>query len=1222
MKHYSGLSLLLWSFLAHPAVGESLAERAANTSPTNSQTFQTILVKKGSVWRYLDNGTNPGASWAGPGFDDSKWLSGPAQLGYGDGDEATVTRPGENPAPRPITAYFRHRFEVADTSSFSKLIFRVLRDDGAAVYLNGREVFRTNLSKEIQPLTFNTLASSAISGSDENVFLTVAVEPILLVNGQNTLAVEVHQANAESSDRSFDLELIAEGKSVANDRPIVSLHATQPETIEPSPNVRIRPGVFTLTRSGDAKEALGVYLVYTGTAKPEADYEALPQLAEIPAGKTSVDLIVGPFDDEIIEGDEVVVAVLAIPINVLLRYNIDLQHREARVVIHDNEQRPEATLEITAPKDGAGFAVVAVGSTVVIEALAVDPAGFIAHLDFFANGQKIGESSLGWPECVGCEPKPGDPARHRFEWKNVARGRYEIVAKATHRLGATLAPQPLTPPLVSKTVTIGVGLVLDRNRVSIETTSPIAEESSFPLRRLPLIGEFKISRSEAWLVPLSVFVHISGSAKNGEDYESLPWLVTIPARERSTILQVKAKPDNLPEGEETVVARLSDCPPETKPPLGIPCFAADIDPNHATATVIVRDDAQTGNLARIEITAPKDGQHFPAVTVMTIEATAIDPKGYIPRVEFLADEKVIGVSEITFIRAPDPGTPIHHSIEWRGPEPGAHVLRARAIDTERNTVVSEPVHITIGSIGERVVLEIEAIDSLAAETGPDALPDPAVFLIKRVRGPADVEVPVFYSVEGSARNGIDYAELRGQILLPQGAESVKLMINPVQDKALELEETVIVQLKPPACVTIFPPLPSCYEIGERSVARAVIVDQRVPTAFERDLPATYAGGAKFTVLIRVQPPLTSSPTARQGAYAVQDQPPAGWAVARISHEGAFDTATGMVKFGPYTDGLSRTLSYEVTVPANATGLYQFRGIGSVDGVAYEITGDSSIGATSAKHPADRSPSDNRISISELTAYAAAWREGARWPEGPDPIPLSYVTRAGFLWKRGEKYRLDSAGGQPPLSWVPVEGAGVQTITKTGLGALSSAVSELPPRYAANIPFTVTIRVSPPSGVASYAVEDRPPTGWQVSQVSDGGVYDPANQIVRWGLFLDEASRTLTYQVSPPVDVQGQAAFDGTVSFEESEVPIDGQRQTLSSNASAEVRIVNIARWEEGFVQLTLTGDPGRATYDLEVSTDLVRWTRIGEFSPGNYSFFFLDSNAPQITQRFYRAVER
>ena len=68
---------------------------------------QTILVSTGSVWKYLDDGSDQGSAWQALLFDDSAWASGPAQLGYGDGDEATVINGG--PATnRLITTYFRH----------------------------------------------------------------------------------------------------------------------------------------------------------------------------------------------------------------------------------------------------------------------------------------------------------------------------------------------------------------------------------------------------------------------------------------------------------------------------------------------------------------------------------------------------------------------------------------------------------------------------------------------------------------------------------------------------------------------------------------------------------------------------------------------------------------------------------------------------------------------------------------------------------------------------------------------------------------------------------------------------------------------------------------------------------------------------------------------------------------------------------------------------------
>src|SRR5512134_667490 len=72
----------------------------------------STLIPAGAVWKFLDNGTDQGTAWQGITFDDSGWNSGPAQLGYGDGDEATVISSGPAPFSRYVTTYFRHRFEL------------------------------------------------------------------------------------------------------------------------------------------------------------------------------------------------------------------------------------------------------------------------------------------------------------------------------------------------------------------------------------------------------------------------------------------------------------------------------------------------------------------------------------------------------------------------------------------------------------------------------------------------------------------------------------------------------------------------------------------------------------------------------------------------------------------------------------------------------------------------------------------------------------------------------------------------------------------------------------------------------------------------------------------------------------------------------------------------------------------------------------------------------
>ena len=173
----------------------------------------TTLVPTGAVWKYLDNGSDQGTAWRATSFSDSTWPSGPAQLGYGDGDEATTVGFGPSSTNRFITTYFRRAFSVTNASAFNALTLRLLRDDGAVVYLNGVEVWRSNMPTGT--IGFTTPASVAIAGADESTFVQTTISPSLLVNGTNVLAVELHQSSGTSSDISFDLQLIGSDSSAS-----------------------------------------------------------------------------------------------------------------------------------------------------------------------------------------------------------------------------------------------------------------------------------------------------------------------------------------------------------------------------------------------------------------------------------------------------------------------------------------------------------------------------------------------------------------------------------------------------------------------------------------------------------------------------------------------------------------------------------------------------------------------------------------------------------------------------------------------------------------------------------------------------------------------------------------------------------------------------------------------------------------------------------------------
>ncbi len=197
------------------------------------------LVQPGAVWKYLDTGVDPGAAWRSNDFDDAAWKSGPAELGYGDGNESTVVSYGQDITNKYVTTYFRRAFYVPDAARVQSLGARLLRDDGAVVYLNGAEIWRDNLPTGA--VSYATFASRNIAGADETNFLSKTLSPSALANGLNVLAVEIHQDRPDSSDLSFDFELT--GTAIVATEPALGLAGTGNDRFLTWPGA---DGIFTL----------------------------------------------------------------------------------------------------------------------------------------------------------------------------------------------------------------------------------------------------------------------------------------------------------------------------------------------------------------------------------------------------------------------------------------------------------------------------------------------------------------------------------------------------------------------------------------------------------------------------------------------------------------------------------------------------------------------------------------------------------------------------------------------------------------------------------------------------------------------------------------------------------------------------------------------------------------------------------------------------------------
>lgn len=189
---------------------EFLARMQAITLRTNQ--FTSTLIRGGDSWKYLDTGQDLGTNWSQLNYDDSAWNIGPARLGYGDPDVATTIVFGLDPANKFVTTYFRHSFVVPWNQTVTNLNFRLARADGAAVWLNGQELFRTNLGAG--PLTYTNLALNLMTGFTSHIFYPTNFVVTNSLTGTNVLAVELHLSSVTNIAAGFDMELFASGNLI------------------------------------------------------------------------------------------------------------------------------------------------------------------------------------------------------------------------------------------------------------------------------------------------------------------------------------------------------------------------------------------------------------------------------------------------------------------------------------------------------------------------------------------------------------------------------------------------------------------------------------------------------------------------------------------------------------------------------------------------------------------------------------------------------------------------------------------------------------------------------------------------------------------------------------------------------------------------------------------------------------------------------------------------
>ena len=189
-----------WTFpnFSIPANGYSIIFASDKNRKSLISQWDTIL-QEGDNWYYKIGTEEPPLNWNQLGFNLSNWDIGPSGFGYGDGDDNTEIE-------QVMSIYIVFLFNIQNIENIKESIFHIDYDDAFVAYLNGIEFSRANIGTVGTPPDFNDGANEwreaeMFSGGLPQKF-EIDSSSTWFNQGENRLAIQVHNYNSSSSDMS------------------------------------------------------------------------------------------------------------------------------------------------------------------------------------------------------------------------------------------------------------------------------------------------------------------------------------------------------------------------------------------------------------------------------------------------------------------------------------------------------------------------------------------------------------------------------------------------------------------------------------------------------------------------------------------------------------------------------------------------------------------------------------------------------------------------------------------------------------------------------------------------------------------------------------------------------------------------------------------------------------------------------------------------------------
>jgi hypothetical protein len=512
-------------------------------------------------------------------------------------------------------------------------------------------------------------------------------------------------------------------------------------------------GVFRFSRSGSTDKELTVYYSVGGTATPGVDYPTLLGVLLIPSGSSTAQAQFQPGDDQNVEPDETVV------VTVSPDAAYSGSGSSARVTILDDD-----LLTVTIyPTDDRAAEPTTPGQ------FTVQRAG-----DLTANlvvGYTIGgtaSNGVDYQTLSGAVTIPAGSASGTITLTPIndklVEGDESVILTLTNSPGYNVG----TPGSASLFIRDD-----EKVTVTLDATDNAAAEPGSDT------GLFQISRGAVKNGPLLVTFAISGTAVNGVDYVPIDSPVLIPDGASSVTVEIIAFDDLALEYTEDILLTLL---PGTNYSIG--------NPGEGRVT-IADDDANS---------VPAVGFTFSTSSLLESLSPGVSVSlSHTSAVPVTVDYRGLGGSAASNDFTLAPGTLTFDPGDRAKPIPLA-IRDNTTVDPPRTIrlVVFNPTNATLDGLklhtytivdDDTATVSVTATAAQAAETGGQA----GNFRIAR-GGNTNASLLVNYQLTGAASAPSDYAPLGTAVTIPAGAAFVDLPVLPVDDRTVELDETVVLTL--------------------------------------------------------------------------------------------------------------------------------------------------------------------------------------------------------------------------------------------------------------------------------------------------------------------------------------------------------------------------------------------------------------------------------------------